>query len=72
MAQAFYAQDEAGNRNRVWQSQRGEPLPGKNPLHVQGGGFVYQLDDGTPLRRVDSDTFQIIGTGAYIHVVREA
>ncbi len=69
MAQAFYAQDEAGTRSRVWQSLAGEN--DHAPRNVQQKHFVYHLDDGTPLRRVDTDTFQVIGTGAYVHVVHE-
>lgn len=68
MTQFLYAADEAGNRHKV--TQRLEPVS-------ESGGdqgesrLVYALDDGTPVRRVDSDTFQVIGTGAYISVVND-
>lgn len=65
MTQTLYAQDEAGNRHKVIQrlepSQEGEDHGASR--------LVYTLDDGTPVRRVDNDTFQVIGTGAYISTV---
>ncbi len=65
MTQVFYAQDEAGNRCRVMQSLE-ELQPPAN-----GTTLVYRLDDGTPVRRVDNDTFQVMGSGAYVTIVRE-
>lgn len=69
MSQTLYARDEAGNQHRVIQrleaAQEGED---------QDGGaarLVYTLEDGSPVRRVDSDTFQVVGTGAYISAVTD-
>jgi hypothetical protein len=65
MTQVFYTQDEAGNRRRVFQELERKPSPGG------ANALVYRLEDGTPVRRVDSDTFQVLGTGAYVTLVRE-
>jgi hypothetical protein len=68
MSQVFYTQDEAGNRSRVFQNL-------EQPQAADGAAnaarFVYRLEDGTPVRRVDNDTFQVVGSGAYVTVVRE-
>lgn len=65
MTQVFYAQDESGNRRRVMQNLEELQPP------ASGTTLIYRLDDGTPVRRVDNDTFQVVGTGAYITVVRD-
>lgn len=68
MTQFLYAKDEAGNRHKV--IQRLEPA--SDTGEVQGEArLVYTLDDGSPVRRVDSETFQVIGTGAYISAVTD-
>lgn len=67
MTQTLYAQDEAGNRHRV--TQRVAPV--EDGAEAAAARLVYTLDDGTPVRRVDSDTFQIVGTGAYITIVSD-
>ena len=68
MTQILYARDEAGNRHRVIQrleaAQEGEDQDAEARL-------VYTLEDGSPVRRVDSDTFQIVSTGAYISAVTD-
>ncbi len=70
MTHSLYAQDEAGNRHKV--IQRLEAPEGDKDAPDHGGArFVYTLSDGTPVRRVDNDTFQIVSTGAYITAVQE-
>lgn len=69
----FLAQDLAGNRYRV---NRVRGAAAASTHRAASGAArddrpVYQLDDGSALRRVDRDTFQVIGTGAYVSVVRE-
>lgn len=66
----FFAQDQAGTRCKVNvlrsagdNDRRASAPPQRAP--------VYQLEDGSALQRVDSDTFRVIGTGAYISVVRD-
>lgn len=68
MTQFLYATDEAGNRCKV--IQRLEPASDTGEAAGEAR-LVYTLDDGTPVRRVDSDTFQVIGTGAYISAVND-
>ncbi|MFT3754799.1 MAG: hypothetical protein QM769_02435 [Pseudoxanthomonas sp.] len=63
MTQIFKAQDQAGNQCRVIQVL--EP----SEASANAAVLVYKLEDGTPVRRVDSDTFQVMGTGAYITLV---
>lgn len=63
----FVAQDQNGERRTV-------QVLHANPEAESGGtapATGYALEDGSPVRRVDSDTFQIVGTGAYITLVRE-
>lgn len=69
MTQTLYAQDEAGNRHKVIQRLEA-PEDGDGPDHG-AARLVYTLADGTPVRRVDNDTFQVISTGAYISTVRD-
>ncbi|MFT3761623.1 MAG: hypothetical protein QM761_03225 [Pseudoxanthomonas sp.] len=64
MSQVFYAQDEAGNQCRILQALE------SSDAQAGAATVVYRLEDGTPVRRVDSDTFQIVGTGAYVTIVR--
>jgi hypothetical protein len=70
MTQTLYAQDEAGNRHKVIQRLQGPEQDRDTPDHG-AARLVYTLDDGTPVRRVDNDTFQIGSTGAYISVVQD-
>ena len=70
MNQTLYAQDQAGNRHRVIQ-RPAEPGASGNDSSGGAARLVYTLSDGTPVRRVDNDTFQIISTGAYISTVQE-
>jgi len=65
MTRILYARDEAGNEHRV--IQRLEAAEGED---AHGGArMVYTLEDGSPVRRVESETFQIVSTGAYISAV---
>lgn len=70
MTQTLYAQDEAGNRHKVIQRLEA-PEPGKDDPDHGAARIVYTLADGTPVRRVDNDTFQIGSTGAYISLVTD-
>lgn len=62
----FIAQDAAGTRCTI-KVIRNEETQGAS----HSAGAVYQLEDGAPVQRVDNDTFMVIGTGAYISLVRE-
>ncbi|WP_213605084.1 hypothetical protein [Pseudoxanthomonas japonensis] len=59
----FTAEDSAGRRCRIQVIRSGD-------TGMSGGSGpqapAYVLEDGSQVRRVDNDTFQIIGTGAYI------
>lgn len=64
----FFAQDQAGNMQKVHVVRHpdidateagGRPHPAE-----------YALDDGSPVRRIDSDTFQVIDTGALVTMMR--
>lgn len=64
----FFAQDQAGNRQKVHVlgALAGHDGPGAG-AHRAG----YALDDGSAVERIDNDTFRIIGTGALVTLVRE-
>jgi len=64
----FTAQDASGRRCRIRvdRAAEGDASHGDHP-HAP----VYVLEDGSRVRRVDNDTFQIIGTGAYVTRVAE-
>jgi len=70
MTQTLYAQDEAGNRHKVIQHVESAHAGDAGEDHG-AARLVYTLDDGTPVRRVDNDTFQVVSTGAYISTVRD-
>lgn len=59
----FTAQDASGRRCRIQVNRGGEAdgPPGDHP-HAP----VYVLEDGSRVRRIDNDTFQVVGTGAYV------
>lgn len=64
----FMAQDASGRRCRI-QLHRGDdaaPSP-----HDTRRAPAYVLEDGSHVRRIDNDTFQIIATGAYVTRVAE-
>jgi hypothetical protein len=71
--QSFFAQDQAGNLQRVH-------VVGHSGTHAGAAhgndanakrAAAYALDDGRPLRRIDNDTFQILDTGALVTLVRD-
>ncbi|MDH5831193.1 hypothetical protein QFW80_11765 [Luteimonas sp. M1R5S18] len=70
MTQILYAQDEAGNRHKVIQRLE-SPHDGDGHDDHGAARLVYTLDDGSPVRRVDNDTFQIVGSGAYITAISD-
>lgn len=63
----FFAQDQAGNAQKVHVLQRAAKTANGMETHAA----AYALDDGSAVERIDSDTFRIIGTGAYITLLRE-
>lgn len=71
----FLAQDQAGNTQTVHvtrYAQNGQASEGGDA----GGSAstpraTYALSDGSPVKRIDSDTFQVLGTGAFVTVIRE-
>jgi len=65
----FFAQDQAGGLQRVHVVR---PPSSEHEGDASGKRApVYALDDGRPLRRIDSDTFQILDTGALVTLVRD-
>ena len=63
----FMTQDSTGERQRVRildADGSGPDAPGHSPQR-------YALEDGTAVLRVDNETFQVVGTGAYVTLVRE-
>ena len=66
----FLAQDQAGNRQKVLVN-RHAPTNGNHHAGAATGSVSYMLDDGSQVRRVDNETFQILDTGAYVTLVRE-
>lgn len=60
----FLAQDEEGNRYRIL--FRRDEHPESNGTEATRH---YLLEDGSPVRRVDNETFRVQGTGAYVKVV---
>ncbi|KAF1711452.1 hypothetical protein CSC70_05995 [Pseudoxanthomonas kalamensis DSM 18571] len=63
----FLARDEAGNLHRVEKIATSQITSGAR----RDNAPVYRLRNGSWVRRVDTDTFQVIDTGAYITAVRE-
>lgn len=62
----FFAQDESGRRCRI-SALRGDAAASvAGGTHDHDGAPVYVLEDGSRVRRIDNDTFQIVGTGAYV------
>lgn len=60
----FTAQDASGRRCRI-QLVRHDEAP-QASLAVTDTRPIYVLEDGSHVRRIDNDTFQVIGTGAYV------
>lgn len=68
----FIAQDESGRRCRIQATRdaAGTASRAGRPSMVDHAP-VYVLEDGSRVRRIDNDTFQIIATGAYVTRVAE-
>ena len=64
----FFAQDQAGNLQRIRVLVSSTTHEDSRPVAARSG---YALDDGSTVERIDNDTFRIIGTGALVTVVRE-
>lgn len=60
----FTAQDASGRRCRI-QLVRHDEAP-RASLAATDTRPIYVLEDGSHVRRIDNDTFQVIGTGAYV------
>lgn len=60
----FLAQDEEGNRYRIL--FRRDEHPGSDGTEAKRH---YVLEDGSEVRRMDNETFRVLGTGAYVKVV---
>ena len=68
----FFAQDLAGNTHKVHVDHHSGVDPGVTGHHDPAQATPrYALDDGSQVKRIDNDTFQVAGTGAYITIVRE-
>lgn len=68
----FFAQDQAGNAHKVHvarHADKDQDARGAGDTPPESPG--YALEDGSPVRRIDNDTFQVAGTGAFITLVRE-
>ncbi|MEL1265768.1 hypothetical protein [Pseudoxanthomonas putridarboris] len=68
----FIAQDESGRRCRIQVTRDAADAASRagaasSPDHAP----VYVLEDGSRVRRIDNDTFQVIATGAYVTRVAE-
>lgn len=68
----FFAQDQAGGLQRVHVVRHsGAHAGAAHGSDDAKRGAAYALDDGSPLRRIDNDTFQILDTGALVTLVRD-
>ncbi len=63
----FTAEDASGRRCRIRVSRADTDATQGNTASTP----TYVLEDGSHVRRIDNDTFQIIGTGAYVTRVAE-
>ena len=67
----FFAQDHAGNTHKVHVNHHLSADAGTGAAKHRDAAPQYALDDGTQVTRVDNDTFQVAGTGAFITLVRD-
>lgn len=68
----FMAQDESGRRCRITATvPDADAHAGREDAGSRDHAPVYVLEDGSRVRRVDNDTFQVIATGAYVTRVAE-
>lgn len=65
----FLAQDQAGNRQKVLVNRHASTHD--HHAGAATGSVSYMLDDGSQVKRIDNETFQILDTGAYVTLVRE-
>lgn len=63
----FTAQDAAGRQCRI-QATRSDGDAAHRDVEAAPR---YVLEDGSHVRRIDNDTFQIMGTGAYVTRVED-
>lgn len=66
----FFAQDQAGGLQRVHVVRHSGVAHGSSDANAKRAA-AYALDDGSPLRRLDNDTFQVLDTGALVTLVRD-
>ncbi|WP_334177286.1 hypothetical protein [Pseudoxanthomonas sp.] len=63
----FTAEDASGRRCRIQVNR-----DAADSTHGEAtSATAYVLEDGSRVRRIDNDTFQIVGTGAYVTRVAE-
>lgn len=65
----FFAQDQSGNMQKVHVVRHAPASGGASDQRPTGAS--YALDDGSALKRIDSETFQVVGTGALVTLMRE-
>lgn len=65
----FFAQDLSGNLQKVHVMRHAAAQHDSRGAAARSAS--YSLEDGSALKRIDSDTFQVIGSGALVTVVRE-
>jgi len=60
----FIAQDASGRRCRIQVLRNDEGAQASRT--ATDAHPLYVLEDGSRVRRIDNDTFQVVGTGAYV------
>ncbi|HYM86253.1 MAG TPA: hypothetical protein VET30_05895 [Pseudoxanthomonas sp.] len=65
----FFARDLAGNTQKVHVIRQAAMRNGHAAMNSQRAS--YALDDGSMVKRIDSDTFLVVDTGAYVTLMRE-
>ena len=65
----FTAQDASGRRCRIRAIRDEETASASHP--TPDAHPVYVLEDGSRVRRIDNDTFQVVATGAYVTRVHD-
>lgn len=64
----FVTRDEEGNCYRVIFDRDSRTGDTTEAGHAPPR---YALEDGSPVQRIDNETFKVLGTGAYVSLVRE-
>lgn len=68
----FYVQDVAGNAHAVQVISHAPSRQDASSVQDETStSKTYVLEDGSALTRVDNDTFQMAGTGAYLTLLRD-